>query len=274
LADLSRAGAAALIEENAAEFLLALGRAGGGEEHNEPHIHWIIGGSPIAYHNCVVRCDLTPEQADEEIEASIARFRAHGVPGSWHLGPSARPADLFDRLMAHSFTGGPGGEPGMAADLGALPEGLSPPEGLVVERVRDADALARWAHVLSLGFGEGEKEAFWVRDTYARIGLGDEVPWRHYLGRLHGEPVATASLFLAVGVAGVYFVSTAPEHRRQGIGAAITSAAMHAARDEGYHTAVLGASAMGYRLYQRLGFREYCRIPIPEWEPPPPPAKR
>jgi hypothetical protein len=48
------------IEANTIEFLLALGRAAGAEERNEPQIQWVIGGSPIDYHNCVVRADLSP----------------------------------------------------------------------------------------------------------------------------------------------------------------------------------------------------------------------
>lgn len=268
LSDLSASEVAEVIEANMAEFLLALGRAGGGEERNEPHIHWTIGGSPIVYHNCVVRTDLTPDQAGAEIAAVIARFRAHRVPGSWHIGPSTRPADLRDRLLARGFTGcGPGGEPGMAVDLHAVDEVSAPPEGLAIERVHDAPSLAAWAHVLSLGFGEGEREAFWVRDMYARIGMGDDVPWRHYLGRLAGEAVATASVFFAAGVTGLYFISTAPEYRRRGIGGAITLEALRQARALGYRTAVLGASGLGYPVYRRLGFQEYCRIGVPEWAP-------
>ncbi|HEX2082193.1 MAG TPA: hypothetical protein VHF86_01760, partial [Xanthomonadaceae bacterium] len=209
------------IEDNGAEFLLAMGRAAGAEEIAEPRLHWTIGGSPLAYHNSVVRADLPPVEADAAIAASVERFRAHGVPGSWHVGPSMRPADLGTRLLAHGFTH-VGEDIGMAADLAALQQNLPAPAGLIVERVRDDGSLAAWAGVLGRSFGEGEAEAAWVQATYRRIGLGDDVPWRYYLGRLEGEPVATATLFISGDAAGVYFVSTLPSARRQGIGAAVT----------------------------------------------------
>jgi GNAT superfamily N-acetyltransferase len=260
--DLARA-----VEQNGAEFLLALGRAGGGEERAEPHIQWTIGGSPIDYHNAVVRADLAPEQADQVIAESIARLQAYGVPGTWHVGPSMRPSDLGARLIAHGFSYA-GDDIGMAADLSALPATLAMPPTLAIERVRDERDLAIWARTLAAGFGEGEREAAWTGEMYRRIGLGDERPWRHYLGRIGGTPVATASMFLGAGVAGIYFVFTAEQARRQGIGAAITHAALRDACALGYRTGVLGASDLGYSVYQRMGFRECCRIGIYEWRLP------
>jgi GNAT superfamily N-acetyltransferase len=227
-------------------------------------MQWVIGSVPVAYHNCVVRANLPPRAVDDAITASLAAFRAYGVPGCWHVGPAMRPAWLGQRLLAHGFTY-EWDDIGMAAVLSALNADLSTPAGISVERVRDARALATWAYVLSLGFGEGEKEANWVHETYRRIGLGDDVPWRHYLARLGGEPAATSSLFVAAGVAGIYFVSTAPAYRRRGIGAAITLAALQDARSMGYRISVLGASEMGYSVYRRLGFEEYCRIGLYEW---------
>jgi GNAT superfamily N-acetyltransferase len=255
------------IEENGIEFLLALGRAAGAHERDEPEIQWVIGGSPIAYHNCVVRADLPSNAVDDAIAASLAEFRARGVPGSWHVGPSMRPTAIGERLLACGFAY-VGDDIGMAVDLLALNENLFAPADLVIEPVRDDQSLEAWAHVLSLGFGEGVWESDWVRDTYHTIGLGDDVPWHHYLGHLDGEPVATTSLFVGAGAAGIYFVSTAPAYRRQGIGAAITLAALRDARELGYRVGVLGASEMGYPLYRRLGFEQVCRIGLYEWLPP------
>lgn len=257
------------IEENAAELLLAMGRAGGGEEVHEPHITWTIGGSPIDYHNAVVRTDLSQTSLTPEaiIERVIGVFWARGVSGSWHVGPSMRPSNLGALLVEHGFHHA-GDEPGMAADLLTLNDNIDYSPHLVIERVRDVIELDLWAQTLAQGFGEGEREANWVRDMYRKIGLGDDVPLRHYLGWMDGKAVATASLFVGAGAAGIYFVMTVPEARRQGIGAAITLEALRDARAMGYRVGVLGASEPGYRVYKRIGFEEYCQIGIYEWHLP------
>jgi predicted GNAT family acetyltransferase len=264
----SEAALTRAIESNGEEFLLELGRAAGAEERDDWRIRWVIGNSPIDYHNCVVHADLTPEETDYVILESLERFRAHKVPGSWHVGLSMQPPDLGERLLAHGFDYG-GDDIGMAADLLALREDLRLPEGFTVERVRDERSLAAWTDTLAAGFGEGPAEAEWVGEMYRRIGLGDDLPWRHYLGRLGGEPVATSTLFLAAGVAGIYFVFTVEGARRRGIGAAVTLAALDDAREAGWRVGVLGSSEMGYPVYRRLGFREYCRIGIYEYHPAP-----
>ena len=129
------------IEENGAEFLMALGRAAGAEERDDGIVRWVIGNSPIDYHNCVVFADLTREEADGEIEASLQRMRSHGVPCSWHVGPSMRPPDLGGRLIAHGFEY-VGDDIGMSVDLSELPERVPVPENLVIERVHDEAGLA------------------------------------------------------------------------------------------------------------------------------------
>lgn len=251
------------IENNGAAFLLALGRAGGGEEAHTDTIVWTIGGSPIDYHNAVVRADFAPDQADAYIAEVEAQLRGHNVAGTWHVGPSMRPSDLGKRLEERGWTYG-GDEIGMAVDLALLPATIAIPDDLRIERVGDAAGLERWCSTLARGFGAGESEANWTAAMYERIGL-DDAQWHHYLALLRNEPVATASLFLGAGVAGIYFVFTVEQARRQGIGAAITLAALRKAHALGYRVGVLGASHAGAPVYRRLGFGEYCRINMYEW---------
>jgi GNAT superfamily N-acetyltransferase len=251
------------IERNLAEFLLALGRAGGAEERDEPSVQWVIGGSPIDYHNSVVRASLADGEVDAAIRDMIAACERHQVPGTWHVGPSMVPADLGSRLIASGLRHD-GSEPGMACDLDGVAD-VAPPVGVRIRRVEDQLDLAAWTATLGAGFGEGPPEAEWVGAMYGRIGLVDDAIWRHYLALAGEEPVATASLFCADGVAGIYFVSTRPNARGRGIGAAITATALHEARDLGHRIAVLTSSQQGYRTYRRLGFEEFCTIDIYRW---------
>ena len=261
---LSNADRALAIEANGVEFLMEIGRTAGAEERHDGRITWAIGSSPIDYFNCVVRADLSAEEADGEIVVSLERMRAHGVPGSWHVGPSMRPSNLGAHLVAHGFEY-VGDDIGMAIDLQALSEEMPAPSGFAVERVRDEAGLGEWAAAFGPGFGVGPMEAGWIEEMFRRMGF--EGAWRHYLGRLGGEPVATSVLFFAAGVAGIYCVSTIESARRQGIGAAVTLAALRQARDLGHSIGVLTSSEMGYGVYRGLGFRECCRIGLYEWRP-------
>ncbi|GAA1588751.1 MULTISPECIES: GNAT family N-acetyltransferase [Kribbella] len=239
------------IEENAAGLLMAMGAAGGGSQRADDRATWTIGGSPIDYHNAVVRAS-----GSDVIAESLAELKKYDVPGTWHVGPSMD----IDRtaLTAAGFTPA-GSEPGMAVRIAELEAPRDVP-GLSITRVADDNALAVWEATLGQGFGEGEREARWVASTYRKLGYRD--PWRHYLARLDGAPVGTATVFLGADVAGLYFVMTLPAVRRRGIGAAVTYGVL---RDAGPEYAVLGSSAAGRPVYESLGFREYCTIDFYEW---------
>jgi GNAT superfamily N-acetyltransferase len=239
------------IEENAAELLMAMGAAGGGSQRVDDLAEWTIGGSPIDYHNAVVRASSVDVVAE-----SLAELKKHGVPGNWHVGPSM-PIDGAS-LTAAGFVAA-GSEPGMAVRISELIAPRAVP-GLSLTRVQDDESLAVWEATLGQGFGEGEREARWVASVYRKLGYDD--PWQHYLGWLDGTPVATATVYLGAGVAGLYFVMTVPEARRRGIGAAITYDVLRAA---GTEYAVLESSPAGRPVYEALGFREYCTIDLYEW---------
>ncbi len=130
------------------------------------------------------------------------------------------------------------------------------PEGLAIETIRDEAGLKAWVDVW-LGGAPAEIRPG-MFEVLRQRGLGDDLPWRFFLGRLDGEPAATSELFIGEGVAGVQHVVTLPEQRRRGIGRAMTLHVLRDAQAMGYRVAVLTASPDGIGIYRRLGFREYC----------------
>jgi GNAT superfamily N-acetyltransferase len=254
--DLLTAPAAAVIEATLNATLLSFARLPGATLHGGPACSWIDAGVPDATFNAVVAARFRPEAVDAQIEAVLAHFRRCGRPVTWHLGPSTTPADLGDRLLEHGLVHEED-EPGMALALGRVAAPPAP-AGLAIEEVRDARGLADWVAVWLFPVPpSGRRRALAVlRRQELRAGL----PWRYYLGRLAGVPVATAALFTTAEAAAVHHVVTLPAARRRGIGTAMTARVLGEARAYGCRLGVLTASPDGLGLYRRLGFRAYCQV--------------
>jgi hypothetical protein len=105
--------------------------------------------------------------------------------------------------------------PGMGADLQALNEDVAFPPELRVERVGDEGTLSEFVEVARAGFELPEFTAWYIFEACRAVGLAEGSPVRNYVGRIDGEAVATASVALAAGVAGVCNVATLPQARRR-----------------------------------------------------------
>jgi predicted GNAT family acetyltransferase len=133
--------------------------------------------------------------------------------------------------------------------------------------VQDMDALRTWRCTSNRGFEADEQGARIYDTAYLAMGCDMVLSWRHFLAWLDDQPVATSSLLLHAGIAGIFGVATVPEARRRGAAAAVTLTALCYARDLGYRVAMLVPSEMSHALYQRLGFRDRCTMGHYAWFP-------
>ena len=177
--------------------------------------------------------------------------------------PSTQPADLGERLEAKGFNHAATLQ-GMAANLLTLDESLPKPRALTIEPVSESEALKTWCQVMTAVNEFPESADHWF-EMYTAMGLGTDMPWRHYLASLDGTAVATSSLFLGAGVAGIHSVATVPDARREGIGTEVTLEPLREARRLGYRVGTLFSSEMAVNLYRRIGFREYCEANLYLW---------
>ena len=83
--------------------------------------------------------------------------------------------------------------------------------------------------------------------------------WKLFVGYEGDSPVATAGGYVTDSLVGVEMVSSRPECRGRGYGAAITVAAACAAGDR---PAVLISSDLGNQVYRRLGFMPILRYTL------------
>ncbi|HET8628898.1 MAG TPA: GNAT family N-acetyltransferase [Thermomicrobiales bacterium] len=250
----------AAIEANQFAFLQYFGRGPGGEVQELPDATRTVSGIPHGMFNVVMGARFAPGDADERIAATLDYYRGLGLPLSWLVSPSTRPADLGARLVAHGlrhlFD-----DPWMALDLAALHEDQpAPPAGFAIREVEDLADLRLYDEAATRGFGQDVVLSKGFFDIYAHVGFGRDRPLRHFVGLLDGRAVAASSLCLAGGAAGIFGVATAPAARRRGIGTAMTLRPLREARALGYRLAGLQASQEGHGIYARLGFRDVCTV--------------
>ena len=258
LKDLSESSLVASIEANLFAMFPLFDQWPRAEIHDSPDILWVITDIPFPLFNSVLRQRLMPETVDDAINAAITRCKLKGVPMLWWTGPSTQPADLGSRLSERGFQTEK--LPGMAVDLDSLPKNLQLPQDLMIERVEDDEIMRKWCHVLCAAFKMPDFVGDAFFDFSRSIGFDPHSPYRNYIGSLKDEVVAISTLFLGAGVAGIYSVATLQSARRKGIGAAMTVAPLIEARSLGYRIGTLQSSEIGFNVYRKLGFREYCKI--------------
>lgn len=245
-----------IIDASYFEFFKVWGSTPEAELCEDPDIKWVNLMDPHSF-NGVFTANLTGKDMDKKIDEIISYFRGQGIPMSWYVGPTSKPEDLGDHLENHGLVH-VGGMPGMAIELDSINPDTPWPEGLSVEHVRDDKTTKDFINVLCLANGVQE---YTPRFLNMERNI-PSIPRYCYVGYLEKEPVTTSVLMLTLGVAGLFGVATVPEGRGRGLGTAISLHALREARDMGYKVSVLQSSEMGYRVYQRLGFEDYCRLEI------------
>lgn len=246
------------VEANFVSSSWELARRAGGELHRDPEARWFAAGDhPML--NAVIETstlDLPSDAAVERIASDVERTGGSCV---WWVLPSAAETPLSERLAAAGFDRWGDPWPGMAVELDRLAH-VPSVEGLVMERVEDAAGLEDFLAVFGATLSPAPAFTDALRRAATAVGFDAAAPMAHYLVREDGAAVSCASLIVAAGAAGLYNVGTLERARRRGIGAWACSAALAEGRRRGLVIGILHASKLGYRLYERLGFREVCEL--------------
>jgi GNAT superfamily N-acetyltransferase len=191
-------------------------------------------------------------------------------------GPAAVAKDIDDLLglvanrdLPYCLQLRPGADPqleAVARDRGMTPENPIPlmvfergvvaldetavNSGLVLRELTSAESRLHTS-ILASGF-DAPMELFELLMTPAVLSLPGA---RCYVGDVEQEPVTTAFGFTERDHVGIYNVATVPGHRGRGYGTAITARAVLDGFTSGASVAYLQSSVVGYRVYERLGFR-------------------
>ena len=261
LTDTSSASMAAAFEFNLFSLFRLFKQWPQAEVHDTPELLWSITNIPFPLFNSVARTGLPAGRVDAAIESILAEYHSRKVPMMWWVGPSAQPSDLGSLLSERGLQGSV--SPGMAVDLTTMPERYVLPENLQIKKASNEVELEIYCRVLCGVFGMPD----FVEDAFFDffMSLGFSSPFINYIGIIEDEIVATSSVCLGGGVAGVYNVATLESARGKGIGSAMTAFPLLEARSAGYRIAALEPSESGYSVYRKLGFQECCKISRYVW---------
>jgi ribosomal protein S18 acetylase RimI-like enzyme len=145
--------------------------------------------------------------------------------------------------------------PGMVLESRA-PD-ADPPAGVEIRTVATEQDRAAWLEAGLGGFASDEMDREALGSIASHLGAVTGGSIMSFYGVADDRPVATAQVFVdpesRVGVVG--WVGTLPEFRRRGIGTAVTRAATNAGFDMGAEVVGLQATAAGFPIYEKLGFR-------------------
>lgn len=251
------------MEENLREMLGAFGRAKpDGETRALPGLAVCSSALQFAMFNGAI---LTSPLAgvfelEERIDAAAAYYGSRGLPWSiwlcqgW-LDRELRPraSETFYRHGLHLVVE----LPGMEAERIEAP--VRPLPALEFRRVCDPRTRADFNHIMAIAFGIPFDFSLQIYASEKTWG-GALTGWVAYR---EGAAVATAATLIAGGTVGVYAVGTLPQHQRQGCGEAVMRQALEQAQAEsGLDRSVLQASAAGFHLYQRMGYRTITRYAV------------
>ena len=199
--------------------------------------------------NCVIRADFTGIAAAGHIATVTDYFLQNKHPFSWWVSPNDQPADLANYLQEAGYQN-TDNNIAMYCDLDAWDGVQDVDSRLRIVRALDKKTLRDFALVLANNPVAFERYFAMVSEV-----LTEDDPIEFYVGYVDDKPVVRGLSCYYAGVAGLYWLSTIPEQRRQGYGNAMQQFRLKRARDMGYHIAVLQASREGFPLYQRLGYK-------------------
>lgn len=253
------------VEANFVDVWSLLGDSAG-ELHVGAEARWICAGDYVLL-NAVLETRTDPLPTPVAIEKLATRIIDRAGSCVWWVLPSASGTPLAQRLEKIGFSARPSW-PGMAVRLDEL---VAAPAVSALEllRVESSDAFDDYMAAFdgSLSPGPGFSAAF--RRAATVIGFEVDAPMAHFVVRENGVPIACASFMEGGGAAGLYNVGTVEAARGRGIGAWVSTTALLHGQRRGYPIGVLQSSKLGYRVYQRLGFREVCGL-TPYIRPVPP----
>ncbi|SFE09605.1 Acetyltransferase (GNAT) domain-containing protein [Paenibacillus catalpae] len=197
----------------------------------------------------------------EEIKAIKSMYHNRGQKLRW-LTYSHKPDEVVNQALAANDLKQSDVLFGLGLDLDGWRLDLPEIPGLEVRPVREPQELEDYRKTILAGFSIPEPMA----DIFCKVFVDgpsqNSSMIQHYIAYLDGVPVTTLSTFIDGDVAGIYSIATVEAYRSRGMAQAVLTHALDVVQQKGAKLAVIHATPMGRKVYQRVGFKEELTITI------------
>ncbi len=209
----------------------------------------VNSGLPDDTFNYVLDADFSTDEANNKISTITEYFNEQNVPFSWWTSPLDKPENLGSILEKQGFKNTENNT-AMYFDLDAWDGHIDLIPELTIVKATNENMLHDFALVLA-----NDTTAF--KTWFSRVAsvLTDDDPVEYYVGYVNNKPVVRGLSCYFAEVAGLHWLSTAPDERRKGYARTMQQFRLKRAKDLNYHIAVLQASHEGYPLYKKLGYK-------------------
>jgi ribosomal protein S18 acetylase RimI-like enzyme len=237
------------VERNLFEYAHGSGIKGMGMIREDPRAICFCSSLDIPALN-LAYLKVPPEK--EDLEGIESFFRERGNPYTiWMPDNGNGPIpNLIELGLDHAMS-----LPAMVADLDNMRMDLRAPSGCSLRFVSQESEIGAFAKAAFNGFELPE-------DTHQKFSdfIRNLDPSQHPTNLLvvaikEEEPIASGLMFRGKDDVGLYWISVAPSHRKDGLGSWLTQELLRVGKEEGYRQAVLQSSPVAAGLYRRLGFR-------------------
>jgi GNAT superfamily N-acetyltransferase len=254
-----------LCEINFIDYWRAASDSANAEFHEERGATYAFTGIRQEIFNVVLRTEFDETNAEANLDYVMDYFKQRRVPLLWYTGLLCTPNDMRSRLEKKGF-------PhdydltAMAIDLDAVKKDFAKPDGLIVKKVDNSSDSRKWIECLASSWESPKELVPWMManpcyNVELKAKSGKPLPRRLFLGTIDDEPVGTTMLNWTDNLIGLQTVGTSKASRYKGVGSAVVSAALDDARAMGFKFVVVLSTVEGVKLYGRLGFKVFGKLP-------------
>ncbi len=215
--------------------------------------------------NEVLFSNLDLNNADAQIDTTIAEYHQRGLPITWCVYPWTQPADLGKRLLARGATKSP-----VKAMLVSSSIPLEVVEGVKVDRVEPEsdESFDAYMKVLNAGYALLPAEEAFRRRRYRELIRGPKPRMYLFLGRYKGEIAGCAGMIIKEDSAHLTTSSVLREFQARGVFLSLTAALLKTLRELGIAVASGHANAFSAPWVERFGAKVVYSYDIYQLDPP------